>query len=178
MADWYLVHHGIEGQKWGIRRFQYEDGTLTPEGRKRYGIGEGVRVSSKQIKRMEREIARQDRSDRRLAKQEKKEDNRNKRILTDEDLADRIVRLRMERELRQLTESEVSPGKQYAKEILKESGKRVAINFISGAVSYGLGTLVGAIEPDDNKNYGQRLADEFRFDKMAEFMEYGGPKKK
>lgn len=35
----YLSHHGIKGQKWGIRRFQNEDGTLTEEGRKRYGIG-------------------------------------------------------------------------------------------------------------------------------------------
>ena len=33
----YLMHHGIKGQKWGNRRFQYEDGSLTPEGRKRYG---------------------------------------------------------------------------------------------------------------------------------------------
>ena len=33
----YLAHHGIKGQKWGIRRFQNEDGTLTPEGKKRYG---------------------------------------------------------------------------------------------------------------------------------------------
>lgn len=32
----YLAHHGIEGQRWGIRRFQNEDGTLTPEGRERY----------------------------------------------------------------------------------------------------------------------------------------------
>ena len=32
----YLVHHGILGQKWGIRRFQNSDGTLTTEGRKRY----------------------------------------------------------------------------------------------------------------------------------------------
>lgn len=30
-----LYHHGIKGQKWGIRRYQNEDGTLTPEGRKR-----------------------------------------------------------------------------------------------------------------------------------------------
>lgn len=30
-----LYHHGILGQKWGIRRFQNEDGTLTAEGRKR-----------------------------------------------------------------------------------------------------------------------------------------------
>lgn len=31
-----LYHHGIKGQKWGVRRFQNEDGSLTPEGRKRY----------------------------------------------------------------------------------------------------------------------------------------------
>lgn len=32
-----LYHHGIKGQKWGIRRFQNPDGTLTAEGIKRYG---------------------------------------------------------------------------------------------------------------------------------------------
>ena len=32
----YLEHHGVKGQKWGIRRYQNEDGTLTDEGKKRY----------------------------------------------------------------------------------------------------------------------------------------------
>ena len=31
-----LYHHGIKGQKWGVRRYQNEDGTLTEEGRKKY----------------------------------------------------------------------------------------------------------------------------------------------
>lgn len=31
-----LYHHGIIGQKWGIRRFQNKDGTLTDAGRERY----------------------------------------------------------------------------------------------------------------------------------------------
>lgn len=32
----YLEHHGIHGQKWGLRRYQNPDGTLTPAGRERY----------------------------------------------------------------------------------------------------------------------------------------------
>ena len=32
----YLVHYGIEGQKWGVRRYQNPDGTLTEAGKKRY----------------------------------------------------------------------------------------------------------------------------------------------
>lgn len=32
----WLEHFGIKGQKWGIRRFQYENGSYTPEGKERY----------------------------------------------------------------------------------------------------------------------------------------------
>ena len=32
-----LYHHGIKGMKWGVRRFQNEDGSLTTAGKKRYG---------------------------------------------------------------------------------------------------------------------------------------------
>lgn len=34
----YLAHFGVKGQKWGQRRFQNEDGTLTTEGKRRYGL--------------------------------------------------------------------------------------------------------------------------------------------
>lgn len=38
-----LVHYGVPGQKWYERRFQNEDGSLTDEGRRHYGIGDRIR---------------------------------------------------------------------------------------------------------------------------------------
>lgn len=32
----YLMHHGTKGMKWGVRRYQNKDGTLTDAGKKRY----------------------------------------------------------------------------------------------------------------------------------------------
>lgn len=42
-----LYHFGIPGQRWGHRRFQYEDGSWTPEGRERYSEGERERFEAK-----------------------------------------------------------------------------------------------------------------------------------
>lgn len=39
LAADFIAHHGIKGQKWGLRRFQNSDGSLTTLGRARYGVG-------------------------------------------------------------------------------------------------------------------------------------------
>lgn len=44
----YLQHHGVKGMKWGRRRYQNADGSLTPAGRKRYAEdGDGIRKMSR-----------------------------------------------------------------------------------------------------------------------------------
>jgi len=42
-----LYHHGIKGQKWGVRRFQNLDRSLTPAGKERYGRGNSENDSGK-----------------------------------------------------------------------------------------------------------------------------------
>lgn len=34
-----LQHHGVKGMRWGVRRYQKKDGSLTPAGKKRYNEG-------------------------------------------------------------------------------------------------------------------------------------------
>lgn len=46
-----LYHYGIKGQKWGVRRFQNADGTLTAKGEKRYAKNEAYREKLARIAR-------------------------------------------------------------------------------------------------------------------------------
>ena len=47
----YLEHHGVLGQKWGVRRFQNADGSLTPKGKKRK-----EKEFSKEVQKRNRDI--------------------------------------------------------------------------------------------------------------------------
>ena len=60
-TDWEtgLQHHGTKGMKWGQRRFQNEDGSLTPLGRERYGVSgqRSARGTARDLNKLDKEYS-------------------------------------------------------------------------------------------------------------------------
>lgn len=73
-----LYHSGILGMKWGFRRFQNKDGSLTPAGRERYGVG-----SKKESNGSEKHLSKKERK--RLEKIEKSDTIKDYSKLTEEE---------------------------------------------------------------------------------------------
>lgn len=68
----YLVHHGILGQRWGIRRFQNKDGTRTSAGKRREREGGDDAGPKQPTKAQKRAAKKQARQEAKQAKQEAK----------------------------------------------------------------------------------------------------------
>ena len=70
-----LRHWGIKGQKWGVRRYQNKDGSLTPAGRKRYADEEAaLKNREKSIKEREKNAARKAKIDTKKAELDAREE--------------------------------------------------------------------------------------------------------
>ena len=88
-----LTHHGILGQKWGVRRYQYKDGSLTPAGRKRYKIdSEGNLVEkTKKERKAEAKQARKEKAEEakriRLEREQESNEKKKERLLKSRDIA-------------------------------------------------------------------------------------------
>ena len=129
-----LGHSGIKGQRWGIRRYQNEDGSLTEEGKKRYGDPETYRAVAKETSSLEEatkgassavstaaSIINTQRGSKAIRK-----DYSN---LSDKELQEKINRLNLERAYGDLSGDTkyVKTGKEKAREILQTTGAVLAI---------------------------------------------------
>lgn len=143
-----IYHHGTKGMRWGIRRYQNKDGTLTPAGRKRYNKElERLKTEEKVLKNRQRTQAKIDKLD---EKRRELDDLRNGRTssgsktsgktekpsvktMTDDELRSAISRMQLEQEYGRLNPEQVSKGRRFASSVLNnvvapaatEAGKTV-----------------------------------------------------
>ena len=81
-----LYHHGIKGQKWGVRRFQNEDGSLTPAGKERYGYDSRTGMMSREgLKLYQKDISTNKKHNKAIDRINKKYGKKEERIKFDID---------------------------------------------------------------------------------------------
>lgn len=112
-----LYHFGIPGMHWGQRRFQYVDGTLTPEGRERYGRSKkSENKGSSKAKEVAKKIAKR-------PIQRFKE--KHTWLMSDEELEAYIKRLDAEQKVSKLKTKDLSFAQRKTQEILFNVGSKL-----------------------------------------------------
>ena len=100
-----LFHHGTKGMRWGIRRYQNPDGSLTPEGRKRYMNNPRWRAKYLKIKKKQQDEAarthesKEARRKRLLESTDANELYKHRKDLSTQELQERINRIQTEQNL-------------------------------------------------------------------------------
>ena len=189
-----LMHWGILGMKWGVRRYRNPDGSLTSAGKKRYYDGQGHMTDAgrkwadKEVKKASRSIDRDNKKKEnkkfwnRNIKQGKDKPNtsaveyivRNSKTIVDEtiktgktiateaenarkrrnfknnadgksdqELRDRINRIRLEREYNSLTNDDTSRGYEVAMDVLNVAGSVASVALAAVGIAATIKTIKG-----------------------------------
>lgn len=127
-----LYHHGIIGMKWGVRRYQNLDGSLTAAGKRKYG----TKTNFEKVQRAKNA------ADPKKLKAKTKSKEKTVKDMSDDELRRRINRIKMENEFASLTTKQMSNGEKFIntswnKIIVPaavEVGKNVLTNYMNKVI--------------------------------------------
>lgn len=175
-----LYHWGVQGMKWGVRRYQNKDGSLTKAGKRRYDKELAkTKAELKSVKEREKTKAKIDKlnamkadvENRKKAlgdsdtvdkaknsikkhSEEKKSKKRTIKDLSDAELQAKVDRLQLEKRYRDLMKESVpkesKKGKEFVSDVLDKSGKNIAIQLTTYVMGRGVNKVLGDIFNDES----------------------------
>lgn len=139
-----LYHWGVKGMKWGVRRYQNKDGSLTKAGMKRYQKEEEAKAKAAESK--------EERRAKLLKSTDPDELYKNRELLSTAEINERINRIDTERRLGDIASKQKKTGYDRVDKILK-FGRKVneVYEFTNTSVMKELKKKLGIIQDDDKK---------------------------
>ena len=119
----FLSHHGILGQRWGVRRYQNEDGSLTAAGLKR--LAKQTKKQEKLTRQISRTTGSEDYARATALRKNRMSD------LSNEELKQITARLSLEKNYKELTKKQVSAGRKIVNSLLVDVGTNQAKRFLN-----------------------------------------------
>ena len=143
-----LMHYGVLGMKWGVRH----DRRRSDSSRSGRGTKSGLSALTKSIGEEASSAKRT-----RVAKARAMSLNRNRFTISDEKLNRQINRLQRQKQLRELTDSEVTPRKKAAKDIAVAVAKTVGTAALSAGIVMAIDTTLGRSRSSLMQDFGDMV---------------------